>query len=228
MAHAAHMGSCSKLKETLTELGLDHDWLIGTNESLVHRGRMEMTATFLKTDYTHMMWLDADIEFEPEDVASVWNMDADIGVGVYAMKKPDAQWYAAWKDGKLIKDLDQFPGPIEVDYAGTGFMLIKREAIEAVQRHLQHRYDIAKRLRDELGELPPSEKKIMDEMVGAMQPDWEGSQGRVPSLYMTPIYQDSLESEDYHFCRVARDAGLSVMMDPRVRLKHWGQYAFGA
>jgi hypothetical protein len=88
---------------------------------------MEMVATFLATKHTHLFWLDADIEFEPADVAALWNLDADVAVGVYAMKKREAQWFAAWKDGKLVKDLDQFKGPIDVDYAGTGFMLIKRQ-----------------------------------------------------------------------------------------------------
>ncbi len=222
------MGSCLNLKEELTRLGLEHDWLLGTNESLVHRGRMEMCASFLRTDHTHLMWLDADIEFTPDDVAKVWNLDADIGVGVYAMKKRGQEWFAAWKDGQLVKDLDQFEGPIEVDYAGTGFMLIKREAIDEVRRHLQERHDIAKRLRASLGELPPSEAKIADEMVENFSPTWEGSGGDCPSLFMTPIYQNGLESEDYHFCRIAREAGLKIVMDPSVRLKHWGGYAYGA
>ena len=195
MVTAQHFRSCIDLKEVLTEIGLEHDWLVGWNESLVHRARMEMTATFLKSEHSHMMWLDADIEFKPEDVAQLWNMDADIAVGCYAMKKPDAQWYAAWKDGELIKDLDQFNGPIEVDYAGTGFMMIRRDVIEK-----------------------------LTEIHGT----YEGPHGRVPAIYMTPIHNDGLESEDYHFSRIAREAGFKVMMDPSVRLKHIGQYAYGA
>ena len=54
-----------------------------------------MTASFLKTSHTHMMWLDADIEFEPEDVAKLWRMDADVAVGIYCMKKKKEQWFAA-------------------------------------------------------------------------------------------------------------------------------------
>lgn len=195
MAHAAHMGSCLNLKEELTKLGVEHEWLLGSNESLIHRGRMEMTATFLKTKFTHMMWLDSDIEFTPEDVAALWNIDADIAVGVYAMKKRDAQWFAAWKDGKLIKDLNQFPGPIEVDYAGTGFMLIRREVVESLAKDV---------------------------------PTFEGANGPAPALYQTPIHNGILESEDYFFCRLARENGFKIIMDPRVRLKHWGQYAYGA
>lgn len=233
MMHAAHMRACCELKEELTKLGVKHDWLIGTNESLVHRGRMEMTATYLKTDYEWMMWLDADIEFTANDVATLWNMAHEIGaqicVGVYPMKKPGKSWYAAWHKGKLVKDLDQFDGqPIEVDFAGTGFMLISRMAIEKVCRYLRIKHDVAKALRKQLGDLTGIQAKVADEMVEAMAADFEGTEKkRVPALYMTPIFNDGLESEDYHLCRVARDAGLKIMMHPNVKLHHWGMYAYG-
>lgn len=194
MAHAAHMASCLNLKEELTKIGLDHDWLLGRNESLVTRARNEMTASFLATDHTHMMWLDADIEFAPEDVAKVWNMDAEIGCGVYAMKKPGEDWYAAWKDGKLVKDLDQFDGPVEVDYAGTGFLMLKREAVEK---------------------------------LAAASQWYDGPNGRVPAIYMTPVHDGVFESEDYNMCRRWREIGGKIMMDPSVRLLHWGQCAYG-
>jgi hypothetical protein len=141
------------------------------------------------------MWIDSDIEFDSGHVASLWNLDADISVGVYAMKRRGEDWFAAWKDGKLIKDLSQFDGPINVDYAGTGFMLIKRNVIETLAKS---------------------------------QGDYEGKNGRCPALYMTPIHNDILESEDYHFCRIAREAGFKIVMDPSVKLKHWGQYAYGS
>lgn len=195
MVTTAHFGSCLRLKEELTKIGLAHDWLTGTNESLVTRARNEMTASFLRTSHSHQMWLDADIEFDPEHVAKVWNMEADIGVGVYAMKKSDKQWFACWKNGELVKDLDQFNGPIEVDYAGTGFMLIRRDVIETLAK---------------------------------CAPSYEGPDGRVPALYMTPIHDDGFESEDYHFCRIAREAGFKIMMEPTVRLGHIGQFRYGA
>lgn len=191
---SAYLNSALKLKAEMMTLGMDHGWLTGTNESLVHRARMEMTAEFLKSEFSHMMWIDADIEFAPEDVATIWNLEADIGVGVYAMKKKDKQWFAAWKDGALVKDLDQYDGPIEVDYAGTGFMLIKRQVIETLAKTAE---------------------------------SYEGPNGMVPALYMTPIWNGGLESEDYFFCRKAREAGFKVMMDPRVRLGHYGQYRYG-
>lgn len=187
--------SAMNLRENLYQAGLRHDWNVLWNESLVHRARNQMAANFLASDFSHMMFIDADIDFTTEDVAKIWNMQADVGVGVYAMKKPDQQWYAAWKDGALVKDLDQWKGPTEVDYAGTGFMLISRKVVE--------------RLTEKEG-------------------TYEGPDGRVPQLFMTPVHNDSLESEDYHFCRIARENGFKVIMDSSVRLGHIGQYRYGA
>lgn len=187
--------SVMRIIRELVLLGVEYDWLTEKNESLVHRARMEMAATFLRTNHSHLFWIDADIEFEPEHVVALWNLQVDIACGVYAMKKAEKQWFAAWKDGALVKDLDQFNGPIEVDYAGTGFLLIRRNVLET---------------------------------LAASVPSWEGAKGPVPALFMTPIHNGCLESEDYHFCRIAREAGFKIIMDPSVRLGHYGQYRYGA
>ncbi len=193
MVHEAHFRSCLNLKEELTKLGIAHDWLTGRNESLVTRARNEMTATFLKTNHSHMCWLDADIEFTPDDVAKVWNLNADIAVGLYAMKRPDLP-LSAWRNGKLVRFEDCPSEPFEVDYAGTGFMMITRNAVEK---------------------------------LAAVSEEYEGPHGRVPALYMTPIHNDGFESEDYHMCRKWRELGGKIMTDPSIRLKHWGQAAYG-
>lgn len=179
----------------LTSAGIPFDWLTERNESLVHRARMEMAATFLRRpEFTHLFWIDADIDFQPEDVAKLWNLQADITVAAYAMKRPDMP-LSAWKDGRLVR-LEECPKkPFPVDYAGTGFMLISRHAIET---------------------------------VAATVPTWEGANGPVPALFMTPIHNGCLESEDYNFCRQARDAGFKIIMDPSIRLGHWGMTRYGA
>lgn len=225
MVTTAHLQACLNLKEELTKIGLDHDWLHGANESLIGRARCEMTRTYLETDYSHMMWLDADIDFTPEDVAKVWNLEADIGVGVYRMKSKDS-WFAAWKDGKLVENLNLFEGPIAVEFAGTGFMLITREAIlkviEALEEFERKAYSLLElTLTDE-------QRIILETLLQFAAPQYQGPHGMTPALYMTPIWNKCLESEDYHFCRIAREAGFKVIMDPTVRLGHIGQYRYGA
>ena len=193
--HGAFWRSSLNAALELQKAGIDFDWLDERNESLVHRARMEMTATFLRhPEYSHLFWIDADIEFTPEDVAALWNLQADIAVGLYAMKRADMP-LSAWRNGKLVR-IENCPAePFEVDYAGTGFMLIKRETIEA---------------------------------LAAKVPSFEGAHGPVPALFMTPIHDDILESEDYFFCRLARESGFKIIADPSIRLGHWGQARYGA
>lgn len=186
---APHFKSCLDLSRELTEQNVPYDWLIRWNESLVHRARMGMTAEFLKTDFERMMWIDADISFSPDDVARLWNLDADIAVGVYRMKKQDSG-YAAWVDGQLVKNLDELPcNPINVDYAGTGFMMIKRHVLEDLSDKVE-KY----------------ENEVKD----------------IPALYMTPIKDGILLSEDYYFCTLARENGYKITMDTSIKLGHWG------
>lgn len=193
MITAAHFNSCLKLKAELMATGMEHGWLVGTNESLITRARNEMTASFLASEFSHMMWLDADIEFTPEDVAKVWNLDADIAVAFYSMKRSDMP-LSAWKDGRLVK-IEECPNePFEVDYAGTGFMLIRRSVIETMAKTSEN---------------------------------YLGPNGRVPALYMTPIHNDVFESEDYNFCRRARECGFKIVGDPSICLGHIGQYRYG-
>ena len=132
MVTAAHFRSCLELREELTRGGVEHDWLIQWNESLIQRARNNMAATFLKTDFRKLMFIDADIEFRAEDVAKLWNLDADVAVGLYPMKRLDMP-LSAWRDGRLV-ERPAFPDePFAVDYAGTGFMMIDRRVLEQMR-----------------------------------------------------------------------------------------------
>jgi len=196
MCCTAYMISCMRLQEELIKAGVEHDFNIGRNESLVTRARNEMASWFMKTEFQAHLWIDADIDFSVEDVGKLWHLiqgGADIAVAAYSMKLPDKP-LSAWKDGKLVK-LEECPAePFPVDYAGTGFMMVSRRVYEKLEKASE---------------------------------TYEGPGGRVHAFFMTPVHNDGFESEDYHFCRKAREAGFQIMMDPSIRLGHIGQFRYG-
>ena len=197
MVHSAHFQSCVELKESLTQVGLKHDWLIMWNESLIPRARNNLAKQFLETDYQALFFLDSDISFDPEDVAKVWNLQerAKVTVGVYRMKKEESE-YAAWSGGELITDLSDKPNPLEVDFAGTGFMCIDRSAFVEFQEAYPDRvYD------DALGET------------------WDYFKSGVNEGWYRP--------EDYAFCEDYRKIGGTILMDTSVKLKHHGTKEYG-
>lgn len=189
--------SCLTLQHALVQENFPYDFYRLCNDSLITRARNVCAAAFMKTDYERLMFIDSDIEFTPEDVGKLFAMDMPIAVGVYRMKKPGSK-YAAWRDGELVDDLDQFGAPIAVDYAGTGFMMIKRAVFQEI--------------REEYPEWAYE----------------EGQVGDCFAYFQDPIMDGFHCSEDYFFCRTWRDLGHEVWMDPSVRLTHHGVFGYGA
>ena len=202
--HQCYMGyftSSLALQESCLQAGLDVNWLTTGNESLVQRARNTSVMTFLGTEYQKLMFIDADIEFSPEDVAKLWNMDTDIAVAAYSMKRPDNP-LSAWVNGELLKVEKDTPNPLEVDYAGTGFMMIDREVFETLKGH----------------------EKVHEHIEGQdLTPCWNFFDCEVEDDKGKNIYL----SEDYWFCKRARELGYRILMDTSIRLGHWGTHRFG-
>lgn len=190
--HHAFFRSSLSLHGFLVQEGIPHDFYTMWNESAIHRARNQCVKAFLETDFEYLMFIDGDIEFTTDDVGRLWNLDTDVAVGCYRMKRDDAP-FAAWKNGELLT-LDTLPDePFEVDYAGTGFMMIKRHVLTRL---------------------------ISDDNK------YEGKEGDMHQVFDFPIRKGIELSEDYAFCEDAANAGFKVMMDPKVRLKHWGIKAY--
>ena len=130
-------------------LGLVIDFLL-LKSSLVTQGRNLCVSNFLnKKEYTHMLFIDSDISFDPSSVVKLLRCDKDVVSIPYPMKT--INWnkvHGRIKDQKdiNINDLSKsgftYPikvedqqsitvskGIMEVTHAPTGFMLIKKEAI---------------------------------------------------------------------------------------------------
>jgi len=194
--------SILKLQETLIYSDFPHAFLILENESLVQRARNNSVTSFMETEFERMLFIDSDIEFEPEDVQKLWNLDVDVAVGAYPMKRIDVPT-CGWVDGELI-DLDKMDGPTPVDYAGTGFMMMKREVFHKFHSEYEDRFH---------HEGKPGENVLSQ---------------RVSFNYFDTRVDDGIFlSEDYSFCADFRKIGGEIILEPSIRLKHYGTYGFG-
>ena len=96
-----------------------------SNESNVNRARNTCASKFLSGDATHLVFVDADIKFNPTDVVKLLTHDKDIVGGIYPQKTlPPKMVVNTIDNGKREGNL------IEVGTIGTGFMLIKRTVFE--------------------------------------------------------------------------------------------------
>jgi cellulose synthase/poly-beta-1,6-N-acetylglucosamine synthase-like glycosyltransferase len=194
------------------------------NESLIQRGRNALAHNFMKNEsYTHLMFIDADIRFNPQDILKMIEEDKDIICGIYPKKEINWQGVANaastnvpveyWKHytGSLVVNLVDYDGavtvpidkPVEIWNGGTGFMLIKRSALEHMKDKLPSYNNDVQILGSEIKD------RITEFFACAIEPGSE-----------------RLLSEDYYFCWKAREAGLKVYAAPWAQLGHFGTYLF--
>ena len=182
------------------QLGLDWTVETMTNESLISRARNTLTAKFLHTkESTHLMFVDADIGWEPWHLLVMLNHDKDVVGGLYPMKSLPVKWCV---NGIPDAEQNDPSGLIEVTKTGTGFLLIKRDVFEKLNAH-----PAVKPFTNDIG-LDPALNPYMK------------------TYFDTAVRENRYYSEDWTFCENWRDIGGQVWVDKRVLLKHTGTYVF--
>ena len=182
------------------QLGLDWTVETMTNESLISRARNTLSAKFLHTkESTHLMFVDADIGWEPWHLLVMLNHDKDVVGGLYPMKSLPVKWCV---NGIPDAVQDDPSGLIEVTKTGTGFLLIKRDVFEKLNAH-----PAVKPFTNDIG-LDPALNPYMK------------------TYFDTAVRENRYYSEDWTFCENWRDIGGQVWVDKRVLLKHTGTYVF--
>lgn len=91
--------------------------------SFLPRNRDVLTAHFLDSGATHMLCLDSDIGFTPDDVQALLDTDLDFVSGCYAKKQPDRE-IPAKLNGKVSGDC------LGVEHAPAGFLMLSRGCVE--------------------------------------------------------------------------------------------------
>lgn len=191
----------SFIKWANTARQLNIDWSIETmvNESLISRARNTLVAKFLESkESTHLMFVDADIGFEPWQVLALLNHDVDIVGGLYPMKTLPVKWVVNGLEGSTVNE----NGLLEVTKTGTGFMLIKREVFERMNSH-------------------PAVKPYKNDI--GLDPKYDAY---LKTYFDTAVREGRYMSEDWTACANFIELGGKVHVDTRVLLKHTGSFTF--
>ena len=188
-----------KWSNTARQLGIEWTMETMTNESLITRARNTLTAKFLTNpDSTHLMFIDADIGWEPWHLLVLLDRDVDVIGGLYPMKSMPIKWCVNGFEGA-----EEGPNGLqEVTKTGTGFLLIKKHVFDKLKSH-----PAVKPFKNDIGlpaELDPHMKTYFD----------------------TAVRENRYYSEDWMFCENWRDIGGKVWVDKRVLLRHTGTYVF--
>lgn len=203
------------------------------NESLITRARNYCADEFMRSDATHMIFLDSDIGFNPQDVIALLALqDEESPYDVIGAPYPKK--CISWEKVKQAVDkgiadedpnvLEKFVGdyvfnpkgdqkeipighPVEVREIGTGFMMIRRKTFEKYTEVFSELHYKPDHIRTAAFD---GSREIMAFFDCIIDPE--------SKRYL---------SEDYMFCYNVQKAGMKVWFCPWMQTQHVGMYVFG-
>ncbi len=209
------------------------------NESLITRARNYCSSAFMNTDYTHLMFIDSDIGFSPQDVLALLALSSsrdekgellpyDIIGGPYPKKT------ISWEKIKVAVDkgmADENPNNLENyvgDYvfnpkAGTERIALGEpcEVMEIGTGFMM----IRRQTFEKFAEAYPQYWYRPDHI---RTKEFDGSK-KIMQYFQAEIDPKSERylSEDYWFTQKAQEIGLRTWLCPWMSMSHMGSYMFG-
>ena len=234
MNHGLYAKSCLDLQGLLLQYGVSVKFSFLFNESLITRARNYLVDEFVnRSDCTHLLFLDSDINFNPQDVIAMLALDKDVIGGPYPKKA------VKWKNIKTailknpeidIGDLEKLAGdfvfnpvqgtsqfsvsdPLEVMEIGTGFMMVKRQVFEKMAKE----YPQIHYKPDHVGQAHFDGTRYIHAYFDTVIDTKDSITGGGSDRYL---------SEDYMFCQMWRKMGGQIWLCPWMRTAHIGTYHF--
>lgn len=166
----------------------------------IDQGRNQMATDALLDGFEETIWIDSDIGFHPDSIEQLRSHPQPIVCGIYPQKgKRALACHIA--PGSPSMTFGRHGGLTELLYAGTGFLLIRREAYLKLFEQL--------------------DLELCNERFG--HPTLPFFLPMVRQIEEGYWYL----AEDYAFCERARQCGIPIYADSTIRLWHIGYYRYG-
>jgi hypothetical protein len=221
---AVYAFSILRFMEACDKMGLFQiEVAVQWGDALISRARQDLVTRFMETPQaTHLLFIDSDIGFSPEQVYRLLDFEAEMVSGVYPNKRLDMgivrkaqgrikplQSPELWSYGVEFENPKKITiknGFAQALYAGMGFVLIRKSVIQKmIEKYPELKYT---------GGFLPSDpfpqstnryalfNEFIDEKTGRYLP------------------------EDLSFCRRWTNMGGEIWVDTKSRLQHVGPTVF--
>jgi hypothetical protein len=221
MATQRYVHSMIGLMNRGTEAGYAVTLQMLGHESLITRGRNTLVAMFLDSSATHLMFIDSDIGFDPLEAEQMLKFNQDVVAGMYPLKL--MEWDAAatcrarngedpatapirFVGAPLPEGQREWRGAfVTAEFAGTGFMLIRRNVFERMIEAYPHTHYTAAHISSSA----PATRNLY-------------------ALFDCMIEEETSHylSEDYTFCKRFRAIGGKVWLNTHSNLVHVGSFDY--
>ena len=215
-ADCVYIETILQIKHWCMTNNVNLEFCLLTDQSSISHARNEISAQFLESDCTHLLFLDADVGFNViPSLKQMLDADLDFVVGSYPKKKIDWDRVVEMaKSGMSPEDIErkastQLINPqtsnfdynqiVEISHAPTGLMLLKRKVFEEFRQFY-------------------GDKARSYTSWGKSRYNYFGT-AVIPS-------RDSYVSEDTYFCLHHTGRGGKIFFMPWIQAVHEGHYRY--
>ena len=189
--------SLARFAQTAVQHGIDIQIGSICGCSVVSRARNLLAQDMLDSNCDYLLFIDSDINFEPEDILRLmaWANDPKKGiVAAVPRTRSETKTYIANLEYDENGDLTMNGmGLVRAERVATAFMLVRREVFVTLSE---------------------------------ANPEWRyydsKSNRTIPCLFDFKLTEEGYIGEDYLFCDRARAHGFEVWIDPSITLGHMG------
>jgi hypothetical protein len=205
--NAQTTASLIALTKELSERGLFGGFSTLSFPDIVDLRNVFLSVWFDALDATHLLFVDADMQFEPELVRDMLNADKPLIGAIYPKKRLPLQWVGSPIDPPAEPE----NGILELEGLGCGVMLIRRDCVQGMI---------------ESGQAEVDTNLSGTALNGLLEPHGVKRIIRAFDKVTTP--EGRKLSEDFSFCRRHRESGGKVFAAIDHTLTHLGTYPFSA
>ena len=80
MSHGLYVKSCLDLQTIMMKYGIEVKFSFLFNESLITRARNYLVDEFLRSGFTHLLFIDSDIHYDPNDIMALMALDKSLTI----------------------------------------------------------------------------------------------------------------------------------------------------
>jgi hypothetical protein len=199
---APYITSLAQTIVWLKEQNVFVDMYAIAGEAYVDNARNKLADMFMKSDYTDMVFIDSDLQWDLDSFARLLRADADIVGGTYLLKNESGKYPCSiYTDNENYEVKEGYNGPPLVNDKGlihahvcpTGFMKIRRNVFERLAEKYPENYYI-------------------DHNTGE----------HVNNPFGRMLVNHKYLGEDVSFCQRWLAIGGKIFIEPRCKLTHWG------
>lgn len=136
-ASASYTFSIARSREALHKAGIQSAYLLLQGNCHVDDARNSVVRDFLESDCTDLVFLDADVDWEPKDLVQLCRRELDVIGGVYPYRRDGSENMPC----RMMGERSIIDGLIEVEGLPTGFLKIKRHVLEKIAEQSPKYFD---------------------------------------------------------------------------------------